>query len=324
MKGSTEMSAIKQILKKNILTRDLVKLAHKWYFSILYVSSPVLASKYIYRHNMGKILNLKNPKDFNEKLQWLKLYWQNPLIVKCGDKYEVREYVAKSGCEKILNKVYGVYNKSSEIDWEKLPEKFVLKCTHGCGFNIICDDKDKLDKDQTLKKLDKWLKIRIDKYAAEIHYSKMKPRIMCEEYIETDAGLLPVDYKILCFNGKARIVTVCSERVIKLKFHTVDLNWKTMDIGSDKYPIGDFPKKPECFDEMIKYAEILAKPFPFVRIDFYDFNGKPVLGEMTFTPGAAMNDNYSESGLQLLGKMLNLPVKYKHSIVNESLNPVWS
>ena len=325
------MSALRQFLKKNALTRDLLKHAHKWYFSILYIGSPVLASKYIYHHNLGKILNLKNPKDFNEKLQWLKLYWQNPLIAKCGDKYEVREYVEKSGCEEILAEIYGVYDKSSEINWDSLPKKFALKCTHGCGFNIICDNKDKLDKDKASKQLDKWLKIRIDKYAAEIHYSKMKPRIICEQYIETDAGFLPVDYKFLCFNGKAKLVTVCSERITKLNFQFVDLNWKTMDIGSSLYPAGALPKKPECFEEMIKYSELLAAPFPFVRIDLYNFNGKPILGEMTFTPGAAMNDNFSETGLQLLGEMLELPAKYKvdskrifqeNNITNKKLNNI--
>jgi hypothetical protein len=304
------MSELRQILKKNILTRDLVKFAHKWYFSVLYVGSPVLASKYIYHHNLGKILNLKYPKDFNEKLQWLKLYWRNPLVAKCADKYEVREYVEKSGCEKILTKIYGVYDKSSEINWESLPKKFVLKCTHGCGFNIICDDKDKLDKEKTSKQLDKWLKIRLDKYLAEVQYSKMKPRIICEQYIETDAGFLPVDYKFLCFNGKPKVVLVCTERTSTLKFHYMDLNWEKMDIGLEAFSGKNTPKKPECFDEMIRYAAILSKPFPFVRMDLYDFNGRPILGEMTFTPGACMNDNYSESGLQLLGDMLKLPAKY--------------
>jgi hypothetical protein len=133
------------------------------------------------------------------------------------------------------------------------------------------------------------------------------------------------------FQWKARLVTVCSERVTGLKFHTVDLNWKSINIGSDKYPAGDFPKKPECFDEMIKYAEILTAPFPFVRLDLYDYNGKPILGEMTFTPGAAMNDNFSDAGLQLLGEMLKLPAKYKvnsnrkfqeKNITNQKLNSI--
>jgi TupA-like ATPgrasp len=281
------------------------------YFLILYANSPVLASIYIYHHSTGKILNLKNPKDFNEKLQWLKLYWQNPLVAKCTDKYEVREYAAKSGCEKILNEIYGIYDKSSEINWEALPKKFALKCTHGCGFNIICDDKDKLDKDQTLKQLDEWLKTRIDKNHAEIHYSKITPRIICEQYLETYAGLLPIDYKIYCFNGNARLMLVCLDRINNLKFHFVDLNWESMNIGSQTFTVENIPIKPECFDEMIKYAEILSKPFPFVRIDFYDYKGKPILGEMTFTPGACMADYYNETGLQLLGDMLNLPAKYK-------------
>ena len=114
------MNKLRQILKTNILTRNLVKDADKWYFSVLYLFSPVLASKYIYHHNLGKILNLKNPKDYNEKLQWLKLYWRNPLVAKCADKYEVREYVEKSGCEKILNRIYGVYKRPFEINTGRL------------------------------------------------------------------------------------------------------------------------------------------------------------------------------------------------------------
>ena len=305
------MSTFKQILKKNILTHYLILRIDRWYFAFLYANSPVLASRYIYRRYTGKVLNLKKPKDFNEKLQWLNLYWQNPIVVNCADKYKVREYAEKSGCEKILNQIYGVYEKSSEINWENLPKKFVLKCTHGCGFNIICDDKDKLDKDKTFLQLDKWMKIRIDKYFAEIHYSKIKPRIICEQYLETDAGFLPNDYKVYCFNGKPRLVLVCTNRINNLKLYFMDLNWERMNIGSEVFNSGDLPKKPECFDEMIKYAEMLATPFPFVRVDFYDYNRKPVLGEMTFTPGACMAAYYNETGLQLLGEMLNLPLKYK-------------
>jgi TupA-like ATPgrasp len=308
------MSTFKQILKKNILTHYLISRIDKWYFAVLYANSPVLASRYIYRRCTGKVLNLKNPKDFNEKLQWLKLYWKDPRIVKCSDKYEVREYVKKSGCEEILNQIYGVYEDTSEINWDNLPNKFVLKCTHGCGFNIICDHKDKLNKDQTFAQFDKWLKIRIDKTFAEIHYSKIKPRIICERYLETDAGFLPLDYKIYCFNGKAGLVSVCSNRAISLIYNYFDLNWEKMNITKKVFLNENLPKKPECFDEMVKYAEILSKPFPFVRVDFYIYKGKPVFGEMTFTPGAGMGLNLNEKGLQYLGEMLKLPSK------NEALN----
>jgi len=304
------MNPLRQALKKHALTHNLFTKVDKLYFSFLYEGSPVLASKYIYRRITGKILNLKNPKDFNEKLQWLKLYWQNPLISKCTDKYEVREYAEKSGYEKILNQIYGVYEKSSEINWDELPKKFALKCTHGCGFNIICDDKDKLDKDQTMKQLDEWMKIRLDKCLAEVQYSKIKPRIICEQYLETDQGFLPIDYKVHCFNGKAKAVLVCTDRDTKLKLKYMNLNWEDMNFEPELFAGGSLPKKPECLNEMIKYAEILSKPFPFVRIDFYDYKGKPILGEMTFTPGACIGRNYNEAGIKYFGQLVNLPTQY--------------
>lgn len=306
----------KQTLKNNIVTSEIIKLIHKWYFSILYLSSPVLASKYIYRRNTGKILNLKSPKDFNQKLQWLKLYWRNPLVVQCADKYGVREYAVKSGCEEILPKLYGVYEHTSEINWDKLPNKFALKCTHGCGFNIISDNKNKLDKNQTFKQLDEWLKIRIEKKNVEIHYSKIKPRIICEQYIETDAGFLPIDYKILCFNGKPKLLTVCTDRFSDLKVIFLDLNWEIKNYSAKEYFPENLPVKPECFDEMIQYSEILAKPFPFVRVDFYVCNGKPILGEMTFTPGACMGLELNNTGLEVLGDMIKLPIENEKLVFN--------
>ncbi|MDD5447733.1 MAG: ATP-grasp fold amidoligase family protein [Actinomycetota bacterium] len=269
--------------------------------------SPVIASKYLYRSIMGRKLDLKNPQDFNEKLQWLKLYWRDPLITKCTDKYEVRDYVKSCGCEEILNELYGVYDEVSKIDWDNLPSKFALKCTHGCKSNIICDDKQKLDKEQVFNQLSKWMKIRYDRIAAEIHVKNIKPRVICERYIETSDGFLPNDYKIYCFNGKPKLVLVCTERATGYKRAFLDLNWEKLDIAKDGEATAQIPKKPECFEKMLKYSERLAQPFPFVRIDFYDFNGKPILGEMTFTPVGCIARCYTEEGLKWLGDMLELP-----------------
>ena len=121
--------------------------------------SPTLATKFLYLISTGKIINLKNPKTFNEKVQWLKLYWQHPLVIKCADKYEVRSFIEERGCKEILNELYGVYNNTDEIDWDFLPEKFVLKTTNACGTNIICNNKADLNKEDVFKKLNKWLKI---------------------------------------------------------------------------------------------------------------------------------------------------------------------
>lgn len=276
-------------------------------FKSLYKRSPVIASKYLYKKNTKKTLNLENPSDFNEKLQWLKLYWQHPLVAKCADKFEIYGYVKSCGEEGLLNELLAVYEKPSEIDWSELPEKFALKCTHGCGYNIVTDNKNSLDKEETLKKLNSWMKEKYGENAGELHYDKMTPRIILERYIETDAGLLPNDYKIYCFNGKAKLVLVCSDRGSNLKLNFVDIDWNRMDIGIPSYTSEEMPSKPANFEKMVKSAEKLAKPFPFVRMDFYDFNGKAVLGEMTFTPAGCMATYYNEAGVRKLGEMLVLP-----------------
>ena len=199
-------------MKNNDFIRNNLLAVEKRLFAILVKSSPVLATKYKYRRATGKSINLDNPKTFNEKVQWLKLYWQHPLVAKCADKYEVREFIQERNCDEILNPLYGVYDATSEIDWDKLPEKFVLKTTNGCGTNIICKDKGKLDKEEVFTKLNKWLKTDYSLRFAEIHYSKMTPRIICEKYIETEDGLLPNDYKVFCFNGKPKFILAINER----------------------------------------------------------------------------------------------------------------
>ena len=276
----------------------------------IYNLSPTMASKMLYTLSTRKILNINNPTTFNEKLMWLKLNWQNPLVVKCADKYEVRDYVKSCGHENILTKLYGVYQSPDEIIWSDLPDKFAMKCTHGCGFNIICDNKDELNKTEAINKLEQWMKTRYVFEAIEIQYDKMTPRIICEEYIETEAGLLPNDYKIYCFNGEPKLTLVCTERTDNVKLDFMDLEWNQMDIGANGWESGKIPKKPESYNEMIKICRDLAKPFPFVRIDFYDYNGKPILGEMTFTPAGCAARYYNNKGLNLLGDMIELPEKY--------------
>lgn len=277
---------------------------------IAYEISPEFASRILFTLSTKQKLDLKNPTTFNEKLMWLKLNWQNPLVVKCADKYEVRNYVYDNVSKDILPKLYGVYENVEDIEWDKFPNKFAIKCTHGCGFNIICDDKSKLDIDKAKENLNKWMKTRYVFEAIEIQYDKMKPRIICEEYIETEAGLLPNDYKIYCFNGEPKLTLVCTERSKEVKLDFMDIEWNKMDISPEGWESNNIPDKPNCYDEMLNIARELAKPFPFVRIDFYDFRGKPLLGEMTFTPAGCAARYYNEKGLEMLGDMINLPDKY--------------
>ena len=307
------LKRLKKSVKKNKILSNLAYNLNTKFTALLTKISPVLASKYIYRVIAEKNLNLDNPQDFHQKLQWLKLYWQHPLVVKCADKYEVREYIKVCGCEEILKELYGVYDRVDEIDWEKLPEKFVIKTTNGCGTNIFCENKSSLNKQEVIRQLKKWLKTDFGLFYAETHYSKMKPRIICEKYLQTDSGL-PNDYKFYCFHGVPKVILIIADRDTDLKLFFLDSNWNKLDIGDPsfkaKFNVGEVPPQPECLKEMMKYAEILSAPFPFVRVDMYEYEGKPVFGELTFTPGGAVARYINETGLKLMGDMLKLPEKY--------------
>lgn len=281
--------------------------------SIQKLAAKVLSQKIItaiyYRIVMKKKLKLTNPETFNEKIQWYKLYYcpNNELVVKCSDKYAVREYLKECGCEKYLNPLIGVWKDAQEIDWSNLPDKFAIKCNHGCSYNIICGDKKSLDKKETIRTLNRWMKDDFGLYNIEPHYDKIIKKIICEMYIETTAGDLPVDYKIYCFDGVPKLILVCSERERKLKLSFFDLDWNILNIGSSQ-PDRDI-KKPELLDEAIGAAAKLSKGFPFVRVDLYDCETRIIFGELSFTPAAGMADYYTEEGDIYTGKMFNLPMK---------------
>ena len=186
--------------------------------------APVTASKIMFYKTNKKKLDLKNPIWFDEKLQKLKLYKysKDPLASVCADKYEVRKYVSENGWGNILNEliIEKAFVDANDIPWENLPDQFVLKCTHGCKMNIICTDKNSFDFVDATRKLNKWLKEKQWKEQAEIHYKRIIPRIIVEKYIEFDTskqGNLPIDYKIYCFNGTAKVVLVCSNREFGVK-----------------------------------------------------------------------------------------------------------
>ncbi len=244
---------------------------------------------------------------FNQKILWLILACRDPLVAACADKYRVRGYVESVGLKHILAKLYGVYRVASEIDWDALPQKFAIKCNHGCGYNIICANKDALDTKEASAKLNMWLREDFGRKFYEPQYSKIKPLIVCEEYMETEAGLLPVDYKVYCFNGVPKAVLYCFERQSGLRLEWYDTEWNPLEVGL--IPNGRHAGKPACLDEMLEYAARLAMPFLFVRVDFYVKDGRPFFGEMTFTPAYGMAEYYSPEGNAYLGSLLKLPPK---------------
>ena len=268
--------------------------------------SPELAIKLIYRVSFGKKLNLNNPRMFSEKLMWLNLYWNDDIKVKCSDKYEVRKYIEEIGEGNTLNELYNVYDSVDEINWNELPEKFVLKCTHGSGTNIICKSKKDLNIENAICQLNKWMKTDYSLFSAELHYSKIKPRIICEKYIETENGGFPIDYKIYCFNGEPKITLVCEEREKgKTKQSYYDKRWNRIYIEAEESNISDVIK-PVNYDKMLSMAERVSKNIPFVRVDLYDFQGNILFGEMTFTPRGCLNTNISEDAQKQLGNWLSI------------------
>ena len=270
-------------LKENKFKRELVSpfrgivkaLCKKGYISYQY--------KYITHHK----LNWKNPTRYTEKLQYLRyyVYPKDPLVNKCAGRVGVRKYVKEAGFEDKLIKIYGVFDKFDDIDFDKLPNQFAMKCSHGCAMNYICFDKSKINIKELRKKFNKWLKTNYGKKTVELHYSPIKPQIIIEELMLED-GKLPTEYKIHVFNGAAKNLYVVTSRGVDIRYTNYYIDWTPFD-GSqfNGWKKADQPlEKPEHFDEMVKMAEALASKFPFVRVDLYNIHGKIYFSEMTFTP----------------------------------------
>lgn len=282
-----------------------------FYASVLTVISPTLNTKFRYKLNFKRKLDLHDPRTLNEKVLWLKLntYYKNPLVVQCADKYAVREYIKDCGCEELLVDMYGAYDRVEDIVWTELPEQFVLKWNFGAGMNVICNNKAELDVAQTKKKLKKWGRSRYWLRNSEMQYKYAPKKIVCEKYLSDGNGLLPLDYKVYCFNGEAKCVFVCVGREYgRPKFYFFDKNWQLYRVNRDSKnaPEGFTVEKPACIDKIFAYAEKLAKPFPFVRVDFYAINDKPYFGELTFTPAAGLDTGRLPETDVLFGDMLTI------------------
>ncbi len=254
---------------------------------IIKTISPVLYVKFEYRYITHHRLNLKKPTRYTEKLQYLRLFVdpKDPKVIQCAGKVGVREYVKESGLENILIPIYGIFDAFEDIDFSKLPNSFVMKCSHASGFNIIIRDKSKLNREEAKIKMDKWLSTDYGAQTIEKHYSKIKPQIIIEKYLGTETAL-PTEYKIHVFNGQAKNLYVVTGRGTSIHYNQYYIDWTSFN-GSqfNGWLKTDYPlQKPSNFEEMVKIAEKLAAPFPFVRVDLYDVEGKIYFGEMTFTP----------------------------------------
>ena len=264
----------------------------------------------MYRIRMGKKLNLDNPQTFNEKLQWLKLYDRRPEYTIMVDKYEAKKYVAdRIGSEYIIPTL-GVWDKFDDIDFDKLPNQFVLKCTHDSGGLVICRDKKTLDIQEARKKIEKSLKSNFFWVGREWPYKNVKPRIIAEEYMEDETDHELRDYKFFAFDGVAKALFIATDRgnlSSETKFDFFDIDFNHLDFTNGHPNSEVLPHKPKTFDEMKKLAEKLSCGIPQVRVDFYEVNGKAYFGELTFAHWSGMKPFDPEIWDKKFGEMIELP-----------------
>lgn len=264
----------------------------------------------------GRRLNLKHPQRYTEKLQWYKLYYRDPLMQQCSDKYDVREYVKSKGLGHILNECYGVYERVEDIDFDSLPNQFVLKDTLGGGGNsvIICKDKPTFDLEIAKKQMQKWLKInsnRKNEGREWVYTGRKKHRIIIEKYISAPNDNL-IDYKFFCFSGKPYIFYLITDRnlgdhgkavILDMNYNRVPARTLTQSI------LEDIPPKPQNFEKMIEYASALSEDFPHVRVDFYNVDGNILFGELTFFGASGYQKFVPDAFDFVLGRKFALPEK---------------
>ncbi len=270
-----------------------------------------LKIKYFLR--TGKKLDLVNPHLFNEKLQWLKLYDRKDIYTIMVDKFAAKQYV-----EKIIGKQYiiptiGLYNSFEEINFNDLPSQFVMKCTHDSGGIIIVKNKKEIDFSSVKKKIKKFLKRKYYYVHREWPYKNVVPKIIIEKYMKDKVSDELIDYKVMCFNGIPKIIFTCTDRFKdSLKVTFFDLNWNKMPFER-KYPSSNEKiSKPVNLNEMLKLSKKLAQDIPFVRIDWYEINGKLYFGELTFFPGSGYEVFNPIEWDKKLGDMLELNLENKN------------
>lgn len=308
------MTNKKELIKKRI--PRVAKLLHSCrerYYLFLGKHFPKSLIKTWYKHIYHRNIDLVNPKTLDEKINWMKLNSDISLWTRCADKYEVRHYVEECGLGYVLNDIWGIYESADEIDYSMLPDSFVLKTTNGGGGKqvLIVKDKSNLDINKTHDLLDGWLRQEVGYRYYEPQYFPIKPRIIAERYLEPDEGESSLkDYKLFCFNGTVYSAVLCSDRKFKesVHFSVYDMNWnKHPECIVPQFRTETIYPKPVSFGKMVEYSSVLSKGVPFVRIDWYEVDGQPVLSEMTFTPSGGFQHLFSDDYLLELGNQLIIP-----------------
>ncbi len=268
--------------------------------------------KLYYYASFGRFPDIEHPKTYNEKLQWLKLYDRRHEYMLMVDKLEAKKYAASVIGEQYVIPTLGVWDDFDEIDFSKLPERFVLKCTHDSGGIVICSDRSVFDKDAARDKINASLKTNYYWHGREWPYKNLKPRIIAEEYVEDEATGELRDYKFFSFDGDTKVMFIATDRFtegVEMKFNYFDMDFNHLPF-SNTHPQADIPPaKPERFDEMKALADKLSKGVPQMRADFYEVNGKVLFGEMTLFHSSGFQPFHPEEWDRIFGDWIVLPEK---------------
>lgn len=290
--------------QKNYVKIKLLKIFARFFPDKTYLKQFFLLS-------MGYKLNLDAPQTYNEKLQWLKLYDRNPDYTKMVDKYEVKKYVANIIGEEYIIPTIGIFNSVDEIDYDALPSRFVLKCTHDSGGIVICKDKSTFDIKEAKTILSNGLKRNYYYINREWPYKNVKPRIIVEKYMEDESGELR-DYKIFCFDGEPKAMFIATDRFDKneeTKFDFFDMDFNHLPFTNGHPNATKKIERPKGFETMKKLAEKVSQGLPHVRVDFYDINGNIYFGEITFFHWSGMKPFNPKEWDYKFGSWLKLPMK---------------
>ena len=263
----------------------------------------------IYWARTGKCLDLKNPRTFNEKLQWLKLYDRKPEYITMVDKYEAKAYIAQRIGREYIIPTLGIWDRFEDIDFEALPDQFVLKCTHDSGGLVIVRDKAKLDKDAAKAKIGKSLKQNYYLHGREWPYKDVKPRIIAEEYMEDTANDALTDYKFFCFHGVPKLMYISKDRgnEPRTDFFDMDFNHLPIEVRDPNAEI--MPEKPKQFEQMRKIAGQLSEGIPHLRVDFYLINERIYIGELTFFHMSGFTQIKPAEWNEKMGSWITLPTR---------------
>lgn len=254
-------------------------------------------------------LDLENPRTFNEKLQWLKLHDRNPAYTQMADKYAVREYIKNTIGQEYLIPLLGVWDSFDEIDFDKLPNQFVLKCNHDSGSVVICKDKTEFDFESAKNTLTKSINMNYYYRCREYPYKNIAPKIIAEKYMVDESGYELKDYKFFAFDGSVKALFIATDRPHDTRFDFFDMEFNHLPIINGHPNTTKVLKRPECFDEMIKLAEILSVGIPHIRVDFYEINGRVYFGELTFYHWAGFTPFEPKEWDYTFGSWIKLPQK---------------